>query len=341
LKSSILDHISDCMEETGFLNDQKRLDTIDFLMRGLTYRQIADRLGKRISYVQQVMDFLRDNGLLYWGRWAPNVYRIKMKKSIAFLDWRDKEIPIRENGKYETFVQQVQAKYAKVCAIYTYPIDDENLIKGDRGELITPFYHTYARFTVPLFKEINLVNEFFDIFDSMDNDKKILSGVPSFEMEPSYTDPITVYICRYAELLPDLTPGALTERLESDFKSNKSIEVNYNKIRETLSKMKEEGVIFPKNMLWLKPLSYQRVLARVKTNEIYRIMKTFNNFNMLTQVALTKKIDEYYLFIEYPFHQFSEVLEILSKLDPNLETYVLTKLVDKDTIYYQWSLEKC
>ncbi|MGC1123131.1 MAG: hypothetical protein WBA22_18770 [Candidatus Methanofastidiosia archaeon] len=328
------------MEETGFLNDQKRLDTVYYLMKGLSYRQIAEKVDKQISYVQRVMDFLRENGLLYWGRWAPNVYRIGMKKSIALLDWKDREIPMRDNSKYETFVNYVQARKTKVCAIYTYPRDDEELIEGDKGEQITPFYHTHTRFTAPLFKKIDLAKEFFDTFDSLDNDRGILSGKPSFETEPSYTDPMTVYICRYGELLPDLTPGALTEKLKKDFKDNENIEVNYNRVRDTLNKMKDDGVIFPKNMLWLRPLSFQRTLARMRTDQIYRIMKTFNEFNMLTQLALTKEPDEYYLFVEYPFHQFSEILEILSSLDPDLEAYVMSKHIDKDTIYYQWSLER-
>jgi hypothetical protein len=336
LSIDITSCIDRCLEETGFLNDQKRLDTVYYLMKGLSYRQIAEKVDKQISYVQRVMDFLRENGLLYWGRWAPSVYRIGMKKSIAFLDWKDREIPMRDNGKYETFVNHVQAKKTRICVIYTYPIDDEKLIKGDKGELITSFYHTNTRFTVPLFKKIDLVKEFFDTIYSLDNDMGILSGRPSFETEPSYTDPITVYICRYGEILPDLTPGVLTEKLQKDFEG-KNIEIGYNKIRETLNKMKDEGVIFPKNMLWLKPLSYQRTLVRIKTNEIYRIMKGFNSFNMLTQLALTKKTDEYYLFVEYPFHQFSEVLEILSSLDPDLEAYVMTEFIDKDSIYYQWS----
>ena len=120
-----------------------------------------------------------------------------------------------------------------------------------------------------------------------------------------YDDPITVYICAYAEELPDLTPGILTEKLEQDFKDYEEIDISYDKVRTTLNKMKDEEVIFPKNALNLEPLSYQSALVRIEAKEIYRIMATFNEFNMLTRIALTPKKDTYYLFIQYPFYQFS------------------------------------
>lgn len=336
----ILECASKCIEETGFFNDQEKLDTMYHLMQGLTYQQVARRMGRQISYVHRVMDFLRNNGLLYWGRWTPNVYRIGMKKTIAFLRWEDREIPMQSNSHYETFVHYVQAEKTKVCAIYTYPVEHESKIVGEKGDLITPFYHTYTKFTVPLFKKIDLVKEFFDIFHSVDNDEGILSGTTSFEAKPSYTDPITVYLSRYSEISPELTPAVLTEKLEQDFKDYGDIEIDYDKIREVLNTMKERKVIYPKNMLHLSPLSYQKVLAQIKTKEIYRIMGTFNKFNMLTQLASTKRPEDYYLFIEYPFYQLSEVLEILSRLDTELKAYILTKYIDKDTIYYEWALER-
>lgn len=335
----ILEFISRHMEETNFFNDQKKLDTMYYLMQGLTYREIAEKIDKHISYVQRVMDYLRNNGLLSWGRWAPNVYKIGMRKSITFLDWKEREVPMRDNPNYETYVHHVQAEETKVCVIYTYPKEDESQVKGDRGELITPFYYTHTQFREPIFKKIDLVKEFCDIFDSVDNDKIILTGNPSFE-EKSYVDPVTVYICRYGELLPELTPGILTEKLEQDFRDYKEIDVNYNRVRDKLNKMKSEEVIYPKNALYLKSLSYQSTLVKIETKEIYRILGTFNQFNMLTQLAMTRDSDIFYVFVQYPFHQFSEVMEIFDWLDPTHKTYVSTKFIDSDTIYYRWALER-
>jgi hypothetical protein len=339
MELDILDFISRHMEETNFFNDQKKLDTMYYLMQGFTYREIAEKIDKHISYVQRVMDYLRNNGLLSWGRWAPNVYKIGMRKSIAFLDWKDREVPMRDNPDYETYVHHVQAEKTKVCVIYTYPKEDESQVKGERGELITPFYYTHTQFRVPFFKNINLVKEFFDILDSVDNDKKILIGTPSFE-EKSCTDPLIIYICRYGELLPELTPGILTDKLEQDFKDYKEVEISYNRVRDTLNRMKEEEVIFPKNALYLKPLSYQSALTKIETKEIFRIMGAFNRFNMLTQLAMTRDPDVFYLFIQYPFHLFSEVMEVLDHLDPTRKTYVSTKFIDSDTICFKWSLER-
>jgi hypothetical protein len=338
--------ISRCLEETNFFNDQKKLDTMYYLMQGLPYKEITRKVEKDITYVQKVMNFLKRNKLLHWGRWSPNVYKIGMRKSIAFLDLRDKELPVnKENGNYiyATYVHHVKAEKTKILVIYTYPKGDEPEIKGDRGEQITPFYYTHTRFTVPFFKKINLFKEFFDEFDSMKNDVKILTGTPSFEEKP-YTDPITVYICRYGELLPELTPRILTEQLEQDFRDYNEINVSYSKVRDTLSKMKNEEVIFPQNALYLKPLSYQAALIKIKTKKIYEIMGTFNQFNMLTRLAKTREQDIFYLYLQYPFYQLPEVMEIFDELvgedDQDCKAYIETKFVMGDTIYYKWSLER-
>ena len=148
-----------------------------------------------------------------------------------------------------------------------------------------------------------------------------------------------MYICRYCELLPDLVSGILTDRLEQDFKDYE-IDVSYERVRTTLKIMKEKGVIFPKNALYLKPLSYQSTLVRIRTKEIYKIMGTFSEFNMLTRLALTQDPEVFYLYIQYPFYQFPDVMEILNQLDPDNKTYTETQFVMGDTICYKWSLKK-
>lgn len=335
----LLHYISEYFEKSNFFGDQKKLDAMYYLLQGLSYRQVAEKIDKQISYVQRVMDYMKDNNLLFWGRWAPNVYKIGMKKSIAFLDWEDRELPKEQNLVYTTYIQHVQAEGPKVLVIYTYPKEDESRIRGEIGEMITPFYYTHTRFTTPFLKRTNLFKEFFDKFESVKNDKGILSGTPSFEAKKIYNDPLTVYICRYAELLPELAPGILTEKLEKDFQG-REIEITYEKIRSTLSKMKKEEVIFPKNALILKPLSYQAALVRIETGEIYKVMETFNKFNMLTRLALTPDRDIFFLYIQYPFHQFAETMEILSQIDPNHKAYIETEWVMGDTIWYQWSLKR-
>ena len=100
----IFECLSRCMEEINFFNDQKKLDTMYYLMQGLTYRQVAETIDRKTTYVQRAMDFLRNNGFLFWGRWTPNVYKLGMKKSIAFLDWSDKDLPEKDNFKYTTYV---------------------------------------------------------------------------------------------------------------------------------------------------------------------------------------------------------------------------------------------
>lgn len=336
----ILDCISRYMEETSFFNDQKKLDTVYYLMQGLTYREISEKIDKHISYVQRVMEYLRNNGLLYWGRWAPDVYKIGMKKTIAFLDWKDRDVPVKQNFKYTTYVHHVQAESTRVFVIYTYPEKDESKIVGERGEPVTPFYYTHTRLTVPFFKKVDLVKEFFDIFDSIDNDKRILTGTPAFDTSVTYKDPVTVYICKYGELLPELTPGVLTDKLEQDFKDYKKPVITYEKVRSILNTMKDEEVIYPKNALYFQPLAYQSVLAKINTKVIYRIMETFNQFNMLTQVALTKDPEAFYLYLQYPYYQLPEVLEILTRLNPDCKTYIMTKYVMSDIIYYQWALDE-
>ncbi len=335
-----INYLSRYMQETNFFSDQTKLDTMYYLLQGLTYREVAEKIGKQISYVQRVMDYLRGNELLHWGRWSPNVYKIGMKKSIAFLDWKGKDLPLKENYNYTTYLYHVESEGPKVLAIYTYPREDESEIKGERGEDITSFYYTFIRFTVPFFKKIDIFREFFDTFDTVKNDEKILSGTPTFETEQVDDHPITVYICKYSEKLPDLTPGVLTDHLEQDFREYKEIEISYEKVRTILNRMKTDGIIFPRNALYLEPLLYRPILVKIRTGEVYRIMETFNQFNMFTSVALTRDPDAFYLFIQCPTYQFSDVMEILNELDPTHRMYMMTKHVFTDVIYYKWSLEK-
>ena len=331
--------ISEYLDKTNFFNDQKKLETMYYLMRGYTYREIADKIDKQISFVQRVMDFMRNYKLLYWGRWSPDVYKIGMKKTIAFLSWGDRERPEKENFKYTTSVHLVHADEPKTLVIYTYPNDHENKIVGEIGEEITPFYYSHTKFTVPFIKQIDLHTEFFSTYDSTKNDKSVIDGTPSFNAEKIYDDPLTVFICRCAEMIDELTPGVVLERLKND-KDDDPLNITYENVRSTLNNMKENEVIIPKNALYFKPLSYQTALIRIKTNEIYRIMGSFNQFNMLTRMALTHDPNIYYFYIQYPSHQFPQVMEILSELDPDHKAYIETKFIMGDTIWYKWALER-
>jgi hypothetical protein len=334
-----VDAISEYLDNTNFFNDEKKLDTMYYLMCGMTYREIAEIIDKKISFVQRVMDFIRNYKLLYWGRWSPNVYKIGMKKRIAFLSWDERKIPEEENFYYTTYVHLVHAEKTKTQVIYTYPDDYESKIVGDIGEEITPFYYSHTKFTVPFIKQIDLHKEFFSIYDSRKNDESVIDGTPSFDAEKIYDDPLTVFICRCAEIINELSPSVIYERLKKDSDYD-SLNITYEKVRSTLNTMKENEVLFPKNALYFKPLSYQAALIRIKTNEIYKIMDCFNQFNMLTRVALTRDPAVYYLYVQYPFHQFPEVMEIFSELDPDHLAYIETKFIMGDTIWYKWALEK-
>jgi hypothetical protein len=331
--------ISEYLDKTNFFNDQKKLETMYYLMRGYTYREIADKIEKQISFVQRVMDFMRNYKLLYWGRWSPNVYKIGMKKTIAFLSWEDRKRPEKENFYYTTNVHLVHAEEPKTLVIYTFPNDHESRIVGDIGEEITPFYYSHTKFTVPFIKQIDLYKEFFSIFDSIKNDNTIIDGTPSFDIDEMYDDPLTVFICRCAEILDELNPGVILESLKKD-KDYDPLQIAYENVRTTLNKMLKNNVLFPRNALYFKPVSYQAALIRIKTNKIYRIMGSFNQFNMLTRMALTRDPNIYYFYIQYPSHQFSQVMEILSELDSDHKAYIETKFIMGDTIWYKWALER-
>lgn len=349
----IINYISKYIEEIDFFNDQKKLYAMSHIIKGLTCREIAEKIDKKISYVQKVMDFLRNNNLLCWGKWSPNVYKIGMKKSIAILDWKDRKIPEEKNFIYTTYAHHVQAEKAKVLVIYTYPKDEQSKIEGKKGELITPFYYTFPQFTVPFFKNIDLFKKFKEFFPSAKNDKKILSATPSFKSTPIDDNPISVYICRCCQLHFEsgLMPGIVMEYLKQDIKKCKKeldldfndlgeLGITYTDISEKLRDLKKREIIFPLNGLYLKDFLYQSAYVKIITTEIYKIMATFNKFNILTGLAMTEKPGVFYLYIHYPSHQFPEVMEILNDLDPVSKVYIETKHIINDTICYEWALKK-
>ncbi|MBU7041975.1 MAG: hypothetical protein HXS47_00180, partial [Theionarchaea archaeon] len=143
--------ISEYLDNTNFFDDEKKLETMYYLMRGKTYREIAGIIGKQISFVQRVMDFIRNYKLLYYGRWSPNVYKIGMKKRIVFLplkEWKipksTKEIKEIKNFDFITYIHLVHAEVPKVLFIYTYPDNCESEIVSDisNSEEISPFYYS-------------------------------------------------------------------------------------------------------------------------------------------------------------------------------------------------------
>ena len=57
----------------NFLDSQMNLDIMSYLTRGLSFRKIAHKIGKKHSHIQTRSDFLNKHSMMTFGRWNIDV----------------------------------------------------------------------------------------------------------------------------------------------------------------------------------------------------------------------------------------------------------------------------
>lgn len=309
---------------------KKTFHAISCIANGMYYNEIANEVGVPISYVQRCASFLEhkknDETMLplLHPTMVANVYKLGMEKRIVL--YPNKNIIQKKYMTRSISLQDIQGNSSKNLAFYTYPQnytfpkEETNFV----SEIITPFYPIYVNLTTPLFKEPNITPRFFKLKKQMRNEKleNILTGIPSFE--PGKVDLMNFLLCKYSE--NTARPGILNEILENNYSGEN--EINYNIVKNRMEELKKEGIIAPGARLNLEPLEYKRCFLRINTNEISKIMKTFNELNMPTRVALIKgKLKTFYLDLQFPFYHFNDIMEILAKIDSEYKIYLKSKFL--------------
>jgi len=317
----------------NFLNKEMNLDVMTYLARGLSLRQIAQKIGKKHSYVQTKRDFLIGNGMTAFGRWNIDVQALGMVKTAEFYDYKeeikDGILGDKHKNFYLSYLSQVMMGEMKYFAMYTFPEE----VKDRKGFEVTSWYYTFPHFTLPFFKDKHFKEEFEKIFDKENNSNPLL---PRGEKIKS-PDLIDMYICRFIQHeRGDINLKKYTRRMEEEI--GDIVDVHYSTIRTRFQRLKKKSVIYPANPLNFTEISYVTFFAITAYEQVFRFMKTLNRLNIITGISFME--NENILLIHCPYDKKNTIANILSNLDRESQMFSITDMHVNRGLPYKYYLKK-
>ena len=340
-----------------FIDKQDNLDALYYLMKGLSYREIGEKIGRPHSFVQRVNDFLRTHDLVVGRQWKVDFNAMDITRTFKFYDYdvecgRPEEV--RENNEHLSYFADIKKGKSGHFAIYAFP----NEVHPKVGENISSYYVFVPRFKAPLYKCNISQDEFEKVYESENNENPF--PPPAESIEP---DIIHNEIARYVELfgnptqdkstdtdaekidkknLSEINLSKFVELIKEDIKEEglaDVVEVTYDIVRNRYNEMMKKNIIYPGFGLDMREFDYVLSFCWIRKDEIYRIMKTFAHFNIVTAFAYTER-DKYLLQLQYPKDVEIEIFQILNTLDPENETFKVLKVHDNRTLSHYYYFEK-
>ncbi len=323
-------HIPQDREFRELLSGQDKLDVMYHLSRGLSSEEIATEVKKTRSFVHKIDLLLRNYGLLTDTRWGIDTEALGMKKILKLYPYSENILEkVLSEDAYLTHLVQIREGKKELFAIYTFP---EQVKERVSGTTTSSWYYTFPRFTVPFFKE-DLYEDFFDEYNNVSSE----SPFPPRGTPVRDVDLIHIYLCKCAQLWPDLTVDELAVTIEEEI--GNITKVSRDLIEDRLETLITTNVIFPINPLFLGRINYSSLVSIIEHGEIYRVLKAFNQFNIIAAICFisTRK---HGLWLHY-FHQQEEsILRVLNDLDSHNETYLLSDTLIRRTVPYDYYLNK-
>ncbi|MBU7009333.1 MAG: hypothetical protein HXS46_01480 [Theionarchaea archaeon] len=340
-----------------FVNDQDNLDAVYWLMKGFSYREIGEKIGRSHSFVQRVNEFLENHGLAAGRQWKVDLNAISITRTFRFYDYDaecGKPKEVRKNNEFLSYFADIKKGKSGHFAIYAFP----NEIHPKIGENISPYYILVPKFKAPL-KKCNISQDKFEKAYEKENNEN------PFPPRGDAIDPdiIHIEIARYVELfgnpyqeeltdparekienggLREICLSKFVEMIEEDIKEEglaDEAEVTYDIVRNRYNDMVKKNIIYPGFGLDMRELGYVLSFCWIKRDEIYRIMKTFAEFNIVSALAYTEK-DRYLLHLQYLKDKEIEIFQILNRIDHENEVFKVLKVHDNRTISHQYYFEK-
>lgn len=321
-------------EVRNFLEDQTNLDVMTYLAEGFSFRQIADKIRKKHSYVQSKSDFLKKHAIMVFNRWNIDIQALGMVKTAEFYEYREEiknEILGNEyKNFYLSYLVQVIMGEMKYFAMYTFPEEIRNRI----GFEITNWYYTFPHFTLPFFKNGQFEKEFDKIFEEENNENTL----PPRGQKIKNPDLIDIYTCRYVQLeLGDINLRRYTSRMRDEI--GDLVDVRYSTVLARFEKLKEKNIIYPVNPLNFKELPYVNLFFITEYDQIFRFMKTLSRLNIVVAISFTKT-GKNILHLQCPYEKGSSIANALSRLDKKSQMFSITNLYVNRGLPYEYYLEK-
>jgi hypothetical protein len=335
---------------------QDNLDAIYWLMKGYSYREVGDKIGRSHSFVQRVSNFLRVHGLAVGRQWKADLEALNMTRTFKFYDYMRDDMPreVLRNERFLSYFADIKGGKSGHFIIYTFP----NEIDTKIGESISPYYILIPRFKAPLYECDISLDTFEEAYAQENNENPF---PPRGELiEP---DIIHIEIARYVELfgkpIPDRPTDEALERIDEedqgevnlsrlvdiikdDMKAEgleDKVDITYDIVRNRYNDMIEKNIIYPGFGLDMRPLGYILSFCWIKKDEIYSIMKSFANFNVVTGLAYTEG-DKYLLHLQFLKEKEIEILQILDNIDHENEVFKVLEVHDNITVPYEYYFEK-
>ncbi len=338
-----------------FVGDQDNLDATYWLMKGLSYREVGERIGRSHSFVQRVNNFLRNQGIVTGRQWGIDVNAMKMTRAFEFYDYSG-SFPkkVDENDEFLTYFAEIKKGTSAYFALYTFP--DE--ISPETNNTISPYYYHVPEFKAPLDENRLTQDEFLEVLETKNNENPLPPRGEAIE-----PDLIHIEIARYVELfgnpkedksthvdaerldrkdLREINLWKFVEIIAEDMREEKlvdAVDVTYDMVRSRYSEMLKKNIIYPGFGLDMRKFGYVLSFCWIKYEEIYRILKTFSNFNIVSALACTQN-NSYLLHLQYPREKELEVFRILNSLDHGNEVFKVLDVYANRTLPFSYFFKK-
>lgn len=339
-----------------FASKQDNLDAVYWLMKGLSYREVAEEIGRSHSFIQRVNNFLRNHGLSTGRQWRIDVNAMGMTKTYKFYDYCVNGSPpeIAEKDDFLTFLADIEKGKSQHFAMYTFPNEVESRI----GNQISPYYYLIPQFKVPLLQNELSIDEFRKEYETEDNDNPLPPRGRAIA-----PDIVHIEIARYIELFGNPSQNKPTDRAAGKIKEEGLSEINlwklvdiikydmenegladvvdvtYDIVRNRYNEMLERNIIYPGFGLDMRKFDYVLSFCLIRTDEIYRIMKTFSHFNVVSALAHLED-NRYLLHLQYPKDKEIEVFHILNYLDSESEVFKILEVHNNRVLPHGYYFER-
>ena len=313
------------------LNDQINLDIITSYSKGKSQREIAEETGKESSYVGSVIQSLRDNRLVEFGRWNVDVQALSMIKTLEFRAFtEDSWNEIYENNFFLSYLSRVKIGKTKYLAIYTFPKE----IKERVGTEISSWYYSFPHFKIPFFSQNLTEEKFLEQFEEEDNRNPLPHRGEKIE-NPNIID---FLIGRYVQLEKgDIDLEKCTKEIKGMI--GDTIDLSTDEIRAHFEELIRRDIIYPVIPLDFSRISYGRIYSIISSKEIFRLMKTLNKFDIITGISFMEG-RKVIILIQCPYESQNVITNILDQLDSENEMYIVTKVYENRSLPYKYYLEK-
>ncbi|MGC1120437.1 MAG: hypothetical protein WBA22_05025 [Candidatus Methanofastidiosia archaeon] len=337
-----------------FFGEQDNLDAIYWLMKGMSYREVGEKIGRPHSFVQRVNNFLRNHGLTTGRQWRVDVNALDMIKTFKFYDFRNDRLDeVTRYDDFLTYFADVKRGKPQHFAMYTFPNEVDEKI----GEEISPYYIYVPRFKAPLRENSISLKEFRKELERHDTSNPLPP-----RGDPLRPDIIHIEIAQYVEIfgdsrqetsgksnrdmegigLSEVNLSNLVDLTNDDLKKNELlglVDITYDIVRNRYNEMWEKHIIYPGFGLDMRELGYMLSFVWIETDEIYRIMKTFGEFNIISGLAYTKR-DRYLLHLQYPKDKETDIFYILNEIDNENEVFEVLKVHNNRAVPQPYYFEK-